>query len=365
MLNTIADTYHGRFNPYLITSKQLQDQLSIISSHVPSELSLPIDNLHTDIAKVFKLIKSKARMITEYLIFELRIPLITRDTFEIFKIIPIPVQKQGTMISITPISNFLAINLKKDLYISMSHSGIRSCLVSDASLYLCHISKPMHKISNKMDFCETRETACETIIKTCKNIWLESNFLNNYIYFCCNQCQVRSMCGDQVAVHHLTHAGIISLDNGCIIKTDEMEIIAHDSLSSEMYIRPNVYAPVIASINHIINVSIPSEISELSETKAIQKNLQDIERKIKIVQENESISTSISYHDVHHYAVIYVCIGLGVLGVAVYWARRGRGSWCKRAPAAAAPVIYERINESVSARVNKATSPLVSRIEFK
>ncbi|KOB73766.1 Uncharacterized protein OBRU01_10215 [Operophtera brumata] len=166
MLDTITDTYHGRLNPYLITAKQLQDQLSIISSYVSNDVTLPINNINDDLAKIFKLITSKARIITDYLIFELRIPLISRDFFEIFKIIPIPVQRQSSMISIKPISNYVAINLKKDTYISLSESGIKSCLVAEEGLYLCHISKPIYRIGGDKDFYQKKNAECETTIKS-------------------------------------------------------------------------------------------------------------------------------------------------------------------------------------------------------
>lgn len=380
MLDTITDTYHGRLSPYLITAKQLQDQLSIISSHVSNDVTLPINNIHVDLARIFKLITSKARIITDYLIFELRIPLISRDFFEIFKIIPIPEQKQRDMISIKPISNYVAINLKKDTYISLSESGIKSCLVAEEGVYLCHISKPIYRINGDKDFCQKKNAECETTIKSCENIWMESHSINSYIYFCCNQCQLRMMCRDQVTIHQLTRSGLLTIDNGCVIKTDTFEIIAHDLKTSEMYIKSNIRAPMIAPINHIINVSIPKDSMGIGERD--QKEMRDIDQQIKSVKENEATTSRISYHDIHHYAAIYVVIGLGVLAGFVWWCRRGRGAWSLRAPAAAVPATapapaarplplppQQSISDSVvyqcaSARVNKATSPIIARCDI-
>lgn len=378
LLDTITDTYHGRLNPYLITSKQMQDQLSIISSHVSNDVTLPINNIHVDLSKMFKLITSKARMVTDYLIFELRIPLISRDVFEIFKIIPIPQQKQDRMISIKPLSNYVAINLKKDTYITLSENGIRSCLVADGGVYLCHVSKPIYRIGGDKDFCLKKEEVCETIIEPCKNIWLQSNSLNHYIYFCCSECQLRTMCPEnEVTIHHLTRSGILYIDNGCIIKTDTFEIIAHGGKTSQVYIKSNIMKyPVIAPINHIINISIPKE-KENENVEQESKYMREIEEGIRSVK--ESSATSMTSHDIHHYAAIYVVIGVVVLaGAACWWRRRGRGAWSLQATAASAqttaPAPAERplpllpqqpVYQSVSARVNRSTSPIrVPRCDF-
>ncbi|KOB64738.1 Iris-A [Operophtera brumata] len=239
------------------------------------------------------------------------------------------------MISIKPISNYVAINLKKDTYISLSESGIKSCLVAEEGLYLCHISKPIYRIGGDKDFCQKKNAECETTIKSCENIWMESHYINNYVYFCCSQCQLRMMCRDQVTIHQLTRSGLLAIDNGCILKTDTFEIIAHDLKTSEMYTESKIRIPVIAPINHIINVSIPKEPMENVERE--QKEMHDIDQQIKFMKENEVTASNISYHDIHHYALIYVVIGLGILAGSVWWCRRRRGAWSLRAPASAAP----------------------------
>ncbi|KOB64567.1 Iris-A [Operophtera brumata] len=264
----------------------------------------------------------------------------------------------------------------KDTYISLSESGIKSCLVAEEGLYLCHISKPIYRIGGDKDFCQKKNAECETTIKSCENIWMESHYINNYVYFCCSQCQLRMMCRDQVTIHQLTRSGLLAIDNGCILKTDTFEIIAHDLKTSEMYTESKIRIPVIAPINHIINVSIPKEPMENVERE--QKEMHDIDQQIKFMKENEVTASNISYHDIHHYALIYVVIGLGILAGSVWWCRRGRGAWSLRAPAPAAPAAPtapatapapavrplplppQQVYHCVSARVNKATSPITN-----
>uniref|UniRef100_A0A2H1VPI7 SFRICE_041189 n=1 Tax=Spodoptera frugiperda TaxID=7108 RepID=A0A2H1VPI7_SPOFR len=321
LLDTITDIFHGQFNPHLLTPIQLQDQLSTIASQLPKDVSLLVDNVQMDLKKIYKLLKVKARMLEEYLIFEIRLPLISRDTFEIFKIFSIPQVKGTDMVSIQPISDYVAINLKKDTYFIMTEKTLTSCLILDA--YLCHIQTPIYHLNGDLDFCQTEELECETRISPCKDRWFESNTINNYIYFCCNQCSLRIMCEDQVASHQLTGAGLVAIDNGCMIKTQAFTLIAHRQQFSQMKIKSNVYTPLIPPINHIINITIP-HMRSMDESISDQDrmDLAELGQQINFLKENAAIAEGISVHDIHHYTLIYIVVGtVGIAGLVYVWRR--------------------------------------------
>ncbi|KAH9637181.1 hypothetical protein HF086_016203 [Spodoptera exigua] len=381
LVDAMTDIYHGRFNPHLITAEQLQDQLSTIASHLSNDVTLPIDNIYTGLSQLFKLLQVKARMLKNFAIFEVQIPLISRDSYEIFKLIPIPAERSNnTRMSVKPISDFIAVNLKKDAYIILTETMIDSCLLTN--VHLCSIHSPVYKLSKDKDFCQSKTSVlCEVSIDPCKNLWVESNTINNYIYFCCGKCKLRTVCGNQVNAHQLTHSGLITVDFGCIIKSDNFEVIAHQQRTSDVSISAKVFSPVIASINHVINVTIPQDVLNES-SKESDQELESIQDRIKTMKENGVIEESMSYHDIHHYTVIYGVISVVAAGLGVYACRRAR---CARAPAPAAPapdgatssnvppsqhvasvgdsVVYRCVSERAkvaSARVlDKATSPVL------
>lgn len=79
-------------------------------------------------------------------------------------------------------------------------------------------------------FCEREGTECRTTTRSCKNSWKEVNNLNTYMYFCCGQCQVKTVCGDQITAHQLIRAGLIHVGYDCIIKTDDFTILPHNPI---------------------------------------------------------------------------------------------------------------------------------------
>lgn len=50
------------------------------------------------------------------------------------------------------------------------------------------------------------------------------------MYFCCGQCQVKTVCGDQITAHQLIRAGLIHVGYDCIIKTDDFTILPHNPI---------------------------------------------------------------------------------------------------------------------------------------
>ena len=345
LLDMITDIYHGRFNLHLLTPEQLTNELSIISTKLPKDVSLPIDNIHTELRKIYELLQVKTRMLEDILIFEIKIPLINRDTYELMQVTPVPKQVGTHMVSIIPISDFIAINMRKDSYILMSELDVKACLTISES-YLCYLHKPIYQLREDKNLCETQTTTCKTITKSCKNIWQETNTINTFMYFCCERCPVRIMCDDQVTAQQLTHAGLVNIGNGCLIKTDDFTIFAHKVYSSEMKMKTEIQAPVMAPINHVINLTISHSQQDLKETSAIPQDMLQLQERIERLREVEPIAHKISYHDIHHYTMIYIILsllGIVLLIFVVKWCKCQKCTWrvpqmnTRAPPAAAAP----------------------------
>ncbi|XP_047985026.1 uncharacterized protein LOC125225360 [Leguminivora glycinivorella] len=257
LLDTVTDIHQGRFNPHVLTPEQLINELSAVASNLPRDVSLPIDNLHTDLRKIYNLLKVKARMMDDVLIFEIRLPLVSRDIYELLRIIPIPKRTGNKITAVIPVSEYVSINMKKDMYIPVSENDIRACTISSDS-YFCYIKKPVYQLKGDNSFCESDKSGCKTASTTCTNNWIESNALNTYIYFCCAQCQVRTLCADQVTAHQLTNAGLINKN----------------------------------------------------ESEDLQRETSELGEKIEQLKTTEVNAETISYHDIHHYAMIYVILGV-------------------------------------------------------
>ncbi|KAI5632082.1 baculovirus F protein domain-containing protein [Phthorimaea operculella] len=318
LIDTVTDIYQGRFNLHLLTPEQLIDELSTISSKLPKDVALPIDNIHSDLRKLYNLLNIKTRMMREYLIFEIKIPLISRDTYEILQIHSIPKLQETNIIHLLPVSDFIALNMKKDTFIPMTEMDVRACF-TQTSTYFCHSKQPEYRIKDDKNLCMMDKQECQYTINKCKNKWQESYAMNTYIYFCCDSCHVKTMCEDRITAHQLTGAGLMTIDYGCLIKTEEFTIHTHKPHTSEVQISADLLSPItISPINHMINISIPHFIINNKTHLELEQETTAIQNKIKDLKENAVLSNDVTFHDIHHYAMIYVlfCI-IAIMGIIV------------------------------------------------
>lgn len=317
LLDTVSDIYQGRSNLHLLTPDQLINELSTIASKLPKDVSLPVDNIHSDLRKLYNLIKIKTRILQEFLLFEIRIPLISRETYEILKIFPIPHYQGNRIIKLTPVSNYVAMNIKKDTFIPMSEVDVQACFVQSET-YFCHSIKPEYKMKSDKNLCEMENQECKTEEILCKNTWQDSFAINTYIYTCCERCQVRTMCEDRITAYQLVNSGLISVGHGCLIKTDEFTIYPHKPHTSEVRMSANLYTPTMAPINHIINISIPHLNMNNKSHLDFEQETSIIENKLQKLKESEGLSYTVSYHDIHHYVMIYVVLSIiAVIGIVI------------------------------------------------
>ncbi|CAH2095358.1 unnamed protein product [Euphydryas editha] len=165
LLDTIADLHYGTFNVHLITPEQLRNELNIISGQLSRDLSLPINNMMGDLPKLYHLLKVKAKVTKEYFIFEIRIPLVTRDHYEVYNLIPIQQGNNSSMISI----------IQKDSYLPMTQADVQKCRQFDEYTYLCMLRTPIYHMTSDKNLCVRSDVTshCVIINESCKASWLE------------------------------------------------------------------------------------------------------------------------------------------------------------------------------------------------
>ncbi|KAI5643728.1 fibronectin type III domain-containing protein [Phthorimaea operculella] len=331
LLDMTTNVYNGKLNIHLIDPQQLKNQLSIISGQLNKEITLPIENLQSDMQNIYHLLKIKVRMTRNYYIFEIRIPLISPDNFDLYNIIPVPHPMGKYMITIIPIENDMAINLHKDSFIPVTQKDLNSCVPRDSTTYLCQLTTPIYKMKTDKDLCikdEQQINQCKTSIAACQHKWTSLQKTNQYLYFCCNTCNVRSLCNDQVTTQQLTGSNIINLAEGCLVKTENFTIYTHKNLESNMEISYKLEAPVLAPINNVINVTI-DEINIRNQTNIAKEQIfKEIDQKINAMKQDKALIDTISVHDIHHYSLIYGLWGVVIIGAAFFvcrWLHRRRG----------------------------------------
>lgn len=195
------------------------------------------------------------------MIFETRIPLITRDSDEILHVMPVPQSLDDKeSVHILSISEYLAINLKKDALLSVTENDLKTCLKQDADTILCSLKAPVYHINDDAIMCRKDRITkqCQVIREPCEPQWTELQQVNTYFYFCCKPCQLKLLCDDNISSLTLSSAGLITISPGCVIKFKDYTIHTHQHGKNELYLKTDLLTTILAPINNIINISVDS-----------------------------------------------------------------------------------------------------------
>ena len=316
LIDTITDIHHGVYNIHLLSPEQLRNELNIISGQLGRDLSLPTENIQTEIDKIYHLLKVKARATQEYLIFEIKIPLVSRDNYDLYRLLSIPQKIGNKTATIVPVSDYIAINLHKDNYIVLTETDIQQCTRYNERSEICHSAKPIFHFKSEESLCvkDPITDRCHTSISVCRNSWTELKKANTYLYYCCDECTFRIMC-DQVTAIRVSKAGVIALEPDCMIKGQDFTVFSHKQRYSEMKTKSNIETEYIAPINHIINLSIPLVAINISNQEAYYNH---IKNQIEQMKTENPLVEAISYHDIHQYTAIYILMGGVFTAAAVY-----------------------------------------------
>ncbi|KAH9634029.1 hypothetical protein HF086_007246 [Spodoptera exigua] len=332
LIGTVTDISHGRIDSHLLSPEQLSYQLSIISSQLNGKLTIPVDI--KNIKDLYRLLKVSARVISNYLIIEIKIPLLSNEMFELNKIISIS-QKQGQHYYqfLTSVS-FIAYNLHKDTAFLLSEEDLKSCTHIPSDILLCSLNMPIYDLKMKQSICDIKiinhAHLCKSVKSSCEERWIKLHRPNTWLYTCCPECQVRIICANGVTMTHLINNGIITLGQGCTLKGDTFSIYAHNNFFSNLNIHHHIEVPEVSMLNRIMKTSIPDNISMVEDHQVIWDQL-----RAQIDEVKEQSSTDLSIHDVHHYTVLYISVAAVIIlgGVVVYLIRSRRAA----AGAAASP----------------------------
>ncbi|CAK1586385.1 unnamed protein product [Parnassius mnemosyne] len=141
LLDTITNIYNGKFGFHLLSPNQLRQELNVIASQLPKDLSLPIDNYN--LYEIYNIQQVRARIRGNYIIFELKIPLISRDMFEVLEVIPVTyISENKEEIFVVPVSRYIAINLKKYSLVPLTEKDLDYVLEEISKLF-CAIIKSL------------------------------------------------------------------------------------------------------------------------------------------------------------------------------------------------------------------------------
>ncbi|XP_028177739.1 uncharacterized protein LOC114365383 [Ostrinia furnacalis] len=329
LFDTLTDVYKGHMDVHLLTPVNLIDQLNDISGKLPKSLTLPVENIREDIKTVYKLLYAKARVTSDYFLFEVHIPLTSDEDFLIYKMIPLPVKTENGTTIINLQSQYIAVNFHKNTYISVTETDLKFCTQVKTDNYLCYKNVPIFNLHNYNAPCEAKllshssGTTCDVRPASCNDAWIELHEPNSWLAVCCEACTLRTVCNFDVTSHSMTSSGIVNLAQGCVLQSKDFTIHSHNEYNSKI-INIDHYSEIPtlnSTANNIIQLT-RHNVSWKVLRETHDTELQEIDERLHSLHENEVLPTTISNHDIHQYTICYALLSAAIIGMSVWITRK-------------------------------------------
>lgn len=320
ILDVILATHAGKIHPLLLTPTQLKQQIQLIRHEIPVSIMLPGSDTPEGLVQLYKVMTSKARIVGDYVIIDILLPLPEREQFQIFNVIPVPTPYNEKYVYIEPSSQFLVTNLQRTLIYQMD--DLDHC-TPVSEYYFCRQNHPMHNRNSEVSRCEmellnhAKEISPSCNIKTTKPeiVWIQLKYSNQWIFVLDQKYIINMICNNTVTSLELEGDGILHLEPGCTVKHNSVILSTNDLFKTHL----------TASFNPITNLSQQMDvwIEQKKSTPGSNFTLFDpdsqihqIKQDIAYLKDNTDKMDNFEWKQVHHFTVPYVSIIL-VISLAV------------------------------------------------
>lgn len=322
LLGLVLDTQNGKLNPLLLTPNQFVEQITFIQGHISPTMRIPGYDSRSDLAILYKIISTKARVMENMIIIEIGIPLVTREQFQIFHILPLPTLHKR--ISIIPTTPYLAITLDRNKYWLINDGEINSCILLQERKYICNTRTTMYTSNSGVARCEVSlllhkeelDSSCKIKLATPKKeiTWIPLRAKNNWIIQSSSPQIFDVICGDKLTELHINGTAILKIFQRCKIRHAATIISAHEIINSNTStsFMPRANLNLALQEIHQHDKKMPSH----SSTELELENLSKFINKQKKMEMD--IPTNTNSTDMHQFGIIYGLL-IVVIGMIIVW----------------------------------------------
>lgn len=317
MIDVIVDLHQGHLNTKLLTPDQLRDQLKQMKEWAPADVQVPDYQQHW--VQLYQLLRVKARLVNNYLIFELRVPLFGAENYQVYRSHPIPTIVQDRMAYIQPTSELILVNLQRTYYYPMTMTELEDCQKWDLDQWICPQKGALYTAQDGDKPCEIQllqheEQAAEQcpVRTTAKQTYIRPLIhANTWIISVAQKQTLDIICNNTVQHTTIQRSGLLSLESGCLIKSKKYLLRSMTTHTSQ---QPVWFLPSF-------NLSKHTAHSVNLETVNLEPEVLEMVEAVQTLNKEESWS-SLNIHDIPQYALSSILTVPVILLFIAWWRRR-------------------------------------------
>lgn len=269
-LESIAVSHKNPSSPIIIPPKIFVEELEKIQNYASKmSLYLPFEVKSENLASFYQISKPEMRIHKGILIVSLSVPLIRKDKFNLYKITSLPFREKNSNLFglLVPQYEYIAVHDEDSQYIGLTESILDDCIQASAYRFICQQTFPIFT-SFENGPCEMNALIGEKLSKYCdvrvlsnnsNELWIKLRNPNSYIYVLPSYQVIRFYYGDKKIHERLHGTGIITIEPGCVVKSNGMKITAFQTFESNYTIIHKSSSPILIDIsvefNNLIEMS--------------------------------------------------------------------------------------------------------------
>lgn len=220
----------------LVPLDKLEEDLRDIEMYLREDERLPVHLDSENLNHIFRIITAKANLVDRNMILQISVPILTTDSFQLIKTIPIPTKSGTITFVIQPTYPYFLLDIEHMRYIPMEEDELNNCKVRVGTQLICSPYSPIYK--EWKEVCEMSliyKQHIEDLTKICNikvipnaNYVVPINRKNEYYCSIRNDIHVNNICGKtKQTTEYITQSGILKVHDECVVRTEKFDIKPH------------------------------------------------------------------------------------------------------------------------------------------
>ncbi len=243
------------YTPMILPPGTLLHELAKIQNTIATtSLDLPMPLNNDMISNFYRIATTRSRIINDQLIVQMSIPMVSTNAFDLFKVTSLPHRISGNAYSfIIPAADYIAIDNLREKFVPLTQLELSQCHSIEFDIkrteLICLQLSPI--MSTNSEDCtvnmlvkQLQHNSCNTRLSNITSeLWIRIQSVNSWIGVFPVPQLVYVKCLDFPSFQtRLLNTGIITIQEGCQVKTDNILITAQKSYTSDVYsrVQPNI-----------------------------------------------------------------------------------------------------------------------------
>ncbi|XP_037932489.1 uncharacterized protein LOC119667271 [Teleopsis dalmanni] len=130
----------------------LINEVTTMREHLRSTMQLPVNM--SNISELYSLMTVSSGLVDTKMLFQISLPLINDQSFDLFVVIPVPGIINGEYVTITPCTSMMAFNTHRNGYFPISEIQLSQCVSSKNDVFICSDTQEIYSLESGKCTCE-------------------------------------------------------------------------------------------------------------------------------------------------------------------------------------------------------------------